>query len=477
LIGGRPIEARVDAGAKGGSGMAGSVLDPNVSITDMTKSREMLDEAAKVVPGGVHSGRRKLEPPMCVKRAHGAYVEDVDGNRFIDYHAAWGVILLGHSYPYVVDRVSEAIRERVMFSVGTTESELALSQKIVEHVPSVEQVLFCGSGSESTFYAIRVARGFTNREKVLKFQGCYNGFHDFVLRGNLPTAPDAVESTGEGNASLSRYNTAGIFHPALESTIVCTYNDLDDVEAAVAANPEQIAAMIVEPILHNAATIHPKPGFLEGLREICSREGIVLIFDEVITGFRHSLGGYQQLAGVTPDLTCMGKALGTGFQIAALGGRADIMERFTTTADGDVWFGGSYNGNEVGVAAALANIHVLETENVYEHTFRLGERMRNGLDEIVSEAGIPHVVAGFGGLYVLMFLEPPLEMYDDYLRNDVNLFLRYRRQLIKRGVFEMPENVGRNHISFSHTDDDIDRTLDASRDALRAALDEPAGRP
>jgi glutamate-1-semialdehyde 2,1-aminomutase len=454
--------------------MLGSVLNPTTPVNDMIKSRALLDEASKVVPGGVHSGRRKLEPPLCVRRAHGAYVEDVDGNRFIDYHAAYGAILLGHSYPEVVDRVSRAIRERVLFAVGTTESEAALAKKIAQHVPSAERVLFCGSGSESTFYAIRAARAVTGRPKVLKFQGCYNGFHDFVLRGDLTNRLTVVGSGIDASANLVRYDSAGIFGPALENTLVCRYNDLGDVEEAVVANQEQIAAIILEPILHNATTIHPRPGFLEGLRELCNREGIILIFDEVITGFRHNIGGYQKVCGVTPDLTCMGKALGTGFPIAALGGRADIMERFTTTANGDVWYGGSYNANEVGVSAALANLHVLETQNVHEHTFRLGDRMRAGLKEIAEEEGIPHVVAGFGGIFVLAFLEPPLEGYEDYLRIDLDLFLAYRRQLIKRGVFEMPENVGRNHISFSHTEDDIDKTLEAARDALRAALDQTA---
>jgi glutamate-1-semialdehyde 2,1-aminomutase len=451
----------------------GSVLNPAVPVNDMAKSRALLDTASEVVPGGVHSGRRKLEPPLCVQRAHGAYLEDVDGNHFIDYHAAYGAILLGHSYPEVVARVSAAIRERVLFAVGTTESEAALARKIVQHVPSAERVLFCGSGSESTLYAIRAARAVTGRSKVLKFQGCYNGFHDFVLRGDLTNKPGTGSGIG-ASANLMRYDSVGVFEPALEHTLVCAYNDLDDVKEAVAANPEQVAAIILEPILHNATTIHPRPGFLEGLRELCNSEGIILIFDEVITGFRHDLGGYQKLVGVTPDLTCMGKALGTGFPIAALGGRADIMERFTTTADGDVWYGGSYNANEVGVSAALANIEVLESENVHEHTFQLGDRMRAGLGEIAEEAGVPHVVAGFGGIFVLAFLEPPLETYDDYLRNDLDLFISYRRQLIKRGVFEMPENVGRNHISYSHTADDIDRTLEAARDALRAALDETA---
>jgi glutamate-1-semialdehyde 2,1-aminomutase len=446
------------------------MTESTAATTEMAGSRRLLSEAAKVVPGGVHSGRRKLEPPLCVGRANGAYLTDVDGNRFIDYHAAYGAILLGHSYPAVVTRVSEEIRERVLFAVGTTETEVAVAKKIVEHVPSVEQVLFCGSGSESTMYAIRLARAVTGREKVLKFQGCYDGFHDYVLRGDLTNRP-AGQVGGASGANLVSYDSAGVFSGALASTLVCRFNDLDDVEAAFRAHAGEIAALIVEPIMHNASTIHPRPGFLGGLRRLCDREGTLLVFDEVITGFRHHLGGFQAIAEVAPDLTCMGKALGTGFPIAALGGRREHMQRFTTTDDGDVWYGGSYNANGVGVAAALANLELLEAGDVHRHIFRLGDRMRDGLREIADDAGIPTVVTGFGSIFVMMFLEPPLETYDDYLRNDLPLFLSYRRELIARGIFEMPENVGRNHISYSHTDDDVDLTLDAAREALRAALD------
>jgi glutamate-1-semialdehyde 2,1-aminomutase len=444
-------------------------------VGELTGSRRLLAQASRVVPGGVHSGRRKLEPPLCVRRAAGAYLEDLDGNRFIDYHAAYGAILLGHSYPEIVKRVDEEIRERVLFAVGTTETEAAAAAKIVEHVPSVEQVLFCGSGSESTMYAIRLARAVTGREKVLKFQGCYDGFHDYVLRGDLTNQAPSEGGSATG-ANVVSYESAGIFSGALANTLVCRFNDLDDVETALAANTGQVAAMIVEPIMHNASTIHPRPGFLEGLRRLCDHEGTLLVFDEVITGFRHHIGGYQAIAGVMPDLTCMGKALGTGFPVAALGGKREHMERFTTTDEGDVWYGGSYNANGVGVAAALANLQLLESGEVHRHMFRLGDRMRDGLRAIADEAGIPSVVTGFGGIFVMLFLEPPLETYEDYLRNDLPLFLAYRRELIARGIFEMPENVGRNHISYSHTDEDVDRTLEAADDALRAALDRNARR-
>jgi glutamate-1-semialdehyde 2,1-aminomutase len=261
---------------------------------------------------------------------------------------------------------------------------------------------------------------------------------------------------------------------AIDATLVCRFNDLEDVEATVAAEPEGIAAIIVEPIAHNSPGLVPRPGFLEGLRALCDREGIVLVFDEVITGFRHGLGGYQAIAGVTPDVTALGKAIANGYPLAAVAGRRELMQRFNTTRDGDVHFGGTYNGNAVAVEAGLATIEQLEANGVHEHVFALGERMRAGLREIADRAGIPAVVGGFGSLFVLCFMEGPLETYDDVLRNDAALFGRYRRELVARGIFEMPESLGRSHISWSHTAEDIDLSLEAAEAALRAALDATA---
>ena len=257
---------------------------------------------------------------------------------------------------------------------------------------------------------------------------------------------------------------------AVDATLVCRFNDLADVEAAFDAHPEQIAAVVIEPIGHNSPGIVPEPGFLEGLRTLCDREGALLVFDEVITGVRHGLGGYQAIAGVTPDLTALGKAIANGFPLAAVAGRRVHMERFNTTSDGDVHFGGTYNGNAAAVEAGLATIEHLERHDVHAHVFRLGERMRSGLAAIAAQAGVPAVVGGFGSLFVLCFMEGPLRSYEDVLRNDNALFMRYRRELIARGIFEMPESLGRSHISAAHTDDDVDRSLEAARDALRAAV-------
>jgi glutamate-1-semialdehyde 2,1-aminomutase len=426
-----------------------------------SRSHDLLEVAAEVIPGGVNTCRRRSDPKLCIRRGEGAYLWDLDGRRYTDYHAAYGAIFLGHSHPEVTRRVAEAVRERVLFGVGVTESEVELAQKIVDHLPSAEQVVVCNSGSEATYHALRLARGVTGREKVVKFQGSYNGFHDYVLR-NVLSRPAMVGRRDP--------HSSGMLGAAVDATLVCRYNDLEDVERTFAKHDAEIAAIMIEPIGHNAPGILPQPGFLEGLRAICDRSGALLIFDEVITGFRHGLGGYQGICGVTPDLTTLGKAIANGFPLAAVAGRRAYMERFTTNPAGDVHFGGTYNGNSVAVEAGLATIEHLEANPVHEHVFALGERMRTGLRELADEAGIPAFVGGYGSIFVLCFMDGPLRSYDDVLRNDNERFLRYRRGLIARGVFEMPESLGRSHISASHTAADVDRSLEAARDALRDAV-------
>jgi glutamate-1-semialdehyde 2,1-aminomutase len=428
----------------------------------MNASEALLERAAEVIPGGVNTCRRRSEPRLCFRRGAGAYLEDVDGRRYLDYHAAYGAIFLGHSHPAVTERVSRAIEETVLFGVGVTEAEVRLAEKIAQYVPSVDQTVVCNSGSESTYHAIRLARGVTGRQKLIKFQGCYDGFHDYVLR-NVLSRPERV---GQRDP-----HSAGMLEAAIDATLVCRYNDLDDVRTTLERHGEDVAAIIVEPVAHNSPGLLPRPGFLEGLRELCDATGALLIFDEVITGFRHGLGGYQSLAGVHPDLTTMGKAIANGFPLAAIGGRREHMERLNTTADGDVHFGGTYNGNAAAVEAGLATIEQLEDGTVHERVFALGGRMRAGLAEVAERVGVPAVVGGFGSLFVLCFMDGPLETYEDVLRNDDALFGRYRRELIKRGIFEMPESLGRSHIGASHTEADIDRSLEAAEESLRAAVD------
>jgi glutamate-1-semialdehyde 2,1-aminomutase len=427
-----------------------------------TRSADLLDEAARYIPGGVNTCRRRSTPRICIRRGRGAHIEDVDGNRYLDYHAAYGAILLGHSHPAVIERVTRALPDRVLFGVGVTEAEVRLAERIVHAVPSVEEVVVCSSGSEATYHAIRLARGVTGRQKIVKFQGCYNGFHDYVLR-NVLSPPELVGRRDP--------QSKGMLEAAIDATLVCRFNDLEDVERTLAAEGEDVAALILEPVAHNAPGLLPLPGFLEGLRALCDRTGALLIFDEVITGFRHHLGGYQAIAGVLPDLTTMGKAIANGFPLAAVGGRRRLMEHYTTNPRGDVHYGGTFNGGSASVEAALATIEQLEDGRVHAHLNRLGERMRAGLREIGARAGIPVTVGGFGSLFVLCFMEGPLESYEDALRNDTDLFVRYRRELIARGIFEMPESLGRSHISAAHTEADIDRSLEVAEVALAAALD------
>ena len=435
---------------------------PGLQITDNGNLR-LHEEAKQYTPGGLHTAIRIIEPPLCIRRARGAYLWDEDDKRYIDYHAAFAPIILGHCHQAVVDRVVEAIRETDLYGVTTTHSELDFSKKIVEHVPSVEQVLVCCTGSEATFHAVRLARAATGRRKIIKFQGCYHGWHDYVLR-NVISGRQLVNKWDPGSA--------GMLHEAVENTLVCRFNNLDEVEEAVKENPDQIAGVILEPIPHNVGCILPKQEFLEGLRQICDREGIVLIFDEVITGFRHHIGGYQSICGVTPDLTTMGKAIANGFPIAAIGGKRELMQRFNTRVGGDVFFSGTFNGHASCLAAALATMEIMEAEAVHDHIFRLGKKMRDGLREMVNRLGYPCTVAGFGSVYTMYFMEErPIENFDALLANDAALYIRYRQELMKRGVFEIPMNLKRNHLSYSHTDADVDLSLEAAEEALGAAFD------
>ena len=425
-----------------------------------TKTERLFEAATRVIPGGINSLRRRIDPPLCVKTAKGAYFTDLEGKTYIDYHLAYSPIILGHAYDPVDDAVCEAVRDGVLFGVGVTEREVELAERITSHLPAVDQVLLCNSGSEATQHAIRVARAFTQRTYIIKFQGTYHGFHDYVLRNVLSEA-NRVGQRDPGSA--------GMLDAAVDHTLIARFNDLDSVEALLKEHSGQVAAVLVEPIGHNSPSIMPQPGFLEGLRRLCDEYGSVLLFDEVITGFRHSLAGYQAFTDVRPDLTTFGKSIANGYPVAAIGGRTEIMEMFST-AGGPVQYGGTFNGNTVGVAASLATMDALEEPGVYDHLFALGERMRNGLHEIASAEGIPFHISGFGSIFIILFMEGPLVTYDDVLRNDADLFVRYRNNLVSRGAFEMPENIGRSHVTVSHTQADVDRTLDIAQDALRAAL-------
>ncbi len=437
-----------------------------IEMQSHEKSRQGYASACEVMPGGVNTSLRRFEPHLVFARARGATFTDADGNEYIDYQAAFGPIILGHNFDAVNRRVRETMEKIDLLGIGTTELEIALARKVCEHVPSAEKVLFTNSGSEATYEAIRLARAVTGRKKIIKFQGCYHGWHDAVAM-NVITPADCLGA----RQPLS----AGSLPEVTEQTLICDFNSLDDVERTVRANKEGIAAIILEPIPHNIGCVLPKPGFLEGLRDITRLNGIILIFDEVITGFRHGLGGYQKICGVTPDLTTLGKAIANGYPISALCGKRELMDRFNTHPSGDVFFAGTFNGHALTCAAALATVKVLEREDTYAHTFGLGERMRNGLEDITKRLGIKATVAGFGSVFLTYFMEGPIESYTDLTRNDERMFVAYRRKLIERGIFKLPMNLKRNHISLSHTAAMVDRTLEAAEDVLRKLVRAGAG--
>ena len=425
-------------------------------------TRSLADRASAAIPGGVNSGQRRVPglEGLVVAATSGATFTAADGTTYTDYHAAFGPPLLGHGDPDVDAAVATTAAEVGNMGVGVTPVEIELAERLVAHVPSLEKVLLTATGSEATFHALRLARTVTGRRHVVKFQGCYHGWHDAVAMNVISPA----ERVGTKDP-LSQ----GILAEVLDATIVLPFNDAEAVEQAI--RDHDVAAVILEPIPHNIGAVLPKPGFLERLRELTERSGTVLVFDEVITGFRHGLGGYQEIAGVTPDLTALGKAMANGWPVSALGGKAELMDLFSTTPGQPAFFAGTFNGHPPTAAAALATIEKLEREPVHEHVFRLGQRARTELQALYDRLGVPAVVSGFGSVFVSYFLDGAVERYDDLLANDVDLFVGYRHELMRHGIFELPLNLKRSHFSYAHTDADVDRLLEATEQAVLRVLD------
>ena len=421
-------------------------------------SRRLAEKAERIIPGGVNSATRAIGAPWAWSSAHGATITDLDGTRYTDYHAAFGAILLGHADERVDSAVARAMADIDLVGVGITELEVEAAELIVDAIPSAEMVISTMSGSEATFQAVRLARGATGRPYILKFQGCFHGSYDAIAR-NVISPPDLAWKRDP--------NSSGILDDALDHTLVAEFNDLASVQELFARHPEQIAAVILEPVPHNVGALLPEQSFLEGLREITREHGSVLIFDEVITGFRHALGGYQEICGVTPDLTTFGKAMGNGFPVAGLAGSTEIMQHFTP-AGGTVMLAGTFNGNAASMAAAVATLSVLKDPEVdfYGHVHRLGERMRTGLQSIADELGIAAHITGIGSVFIPYFLEGEVRGYRDLLRNDDEAYAAFHRRMIEKGSFMYPMALKRNHISLAHTEADVDRTLAQAEEVL-----------
>ena len=428
----------------------------------LNKSRKLFEEARKLTPGGVHSSIRFFDPyPIFISKAKGSKIYDVDGNEYIDYHLAFGPVVLGHGHPGVVTAVKDQLSTGIIYGLSN-ELEVEVAKKIKTHVPSAQMVRFCNSGTEATYHAIRVARAYTKRWKIIKFEGAYHGWHDYVSVSSSPSLRDA----GPRESPASVPDTDGLPTEVAKNTIVVPFNDPEVLEKTIKKHKGDIAALITEPILHgNATCIPPKKGFLKILREITMKYDIVLIFDEVVTGFRHGIGGAQKLFNVTPDLTTFGKAMANGFPVAAVCGRKDIMEMFKPT--GRVDYGGTFNGNPISMAATLATIRELEKGDVCQRLFNLGENLRNQLNEIVAELELKAQAVGFGSVFQLLFTEKKIRDYRDTLTSNTELFKKFQREMMGKGIFILPHANKRCHLSAAHTNEDIRYTIQNVREILK----------
>lgn len=442
----------VGAGRPGRAGGGVTVTRP------LVKSQALNDRALQVIPGGVSSSMRGIEPRAFV-RAEGAYIWDADGNRYVDFHGAFGPIILGHADPHLAEKVHEGTASMDIVGAGVSELEVLLAEKLNRLIPSAQKVLFANSGSEATFHAIRVSRAFTGRRKLIKFQGCYHGWHDYTAANVISPA----QKVGHLDPISS-----GIGKESLDELIVLRFNDVEQLETTMQRVGDQVACVILEPIIHTIGCVLPTQRFMETLRRTTAEHGAMLIFDEVVTGFRHHLGGYQAICGVTPDLTTLGKAIANGYPVAALAGRADVMDRFNTRLEGDVHFGGTFNGNAFSMVACLATIEALEADDgaIHKRLYALGERMRTGLDAIVERLGIPARPTSFGSVFVCYFTDRDVLSFDDALTSDPEMYVGFHREMTNRGFYMLPLNLKRNHLTAAHTVQDVDDALAAADDVL-----------
>ncbi|MGE6785880.1 aspartate aminotransferase family protein [Ensifer adhaerens] len=416
-----------------------------------TNNEAIAARAETVIPGGLLSPSRRLGAPIAFARAEGAYLYDADGNRYTDYHCAFGANVLGHRPPAVAAAIAKTAENLDLIGAGVLELEVEVAELLVNAIPCADQVAFCSSGSEATYHALRLARAYTGRKQIIKFQGGYHGWHDYVAMNG--------QSSRQMIGSYDPMSD-GMLFDAARHTAILPYNDAGAVEDYIRKNPGEVAAIIVEPIAHNMGAVIAEKQFLSDLRRITTEHGVVLIFDEVITGFRHALGGYQSIVGVTPDLSTFGKAATSGYPIGIVAGRREIMERVGRTGEGAVFMGGTFNGTPSSMAAVKATIEELARPGVYERLFELGAYLRGEIDGIIARHGLKAQAAGFGSVWLVYFFDGAFRDYSDLLRNDNDLDMRFRRALIAgRQVFQ-PLQLKRLYLSLSHDRAVLNDTLE-----------------
>lgn len=420
----------------------------------MSKSENLYQQAQRSIPGGVNSPVRAFTGvggvPLFIERADGAWLYDADGKAYIDYVGSWGPMVLGHNHPAIRNAVIEAAERGLSFG-APTEMEVKMAELVCELVPSMEMVRMVNSGTEATMSAIRLARGFTQRDKIIKFEGCYHGHADCLL-----------VKAGSGALTLGQPNSPGVPADFAKHTLTCTYNDLASVRAAFEQYPHEIACIIVEPVAGNMNCIPPQPDFLPGLRALCDEFGALLIIDEVMTGFRVALGGAQAHYGVTPDLTCLGKIIGGGMPVGAFGGRRDVMEALAPT--GPVYQAGTLSGNPIAMAAGYACLTEIAQPGTHATLTDLTTQLAQGLRAAAQAENIPLVVNHVGGMFGLFFTDAAeVTCYDDVTRCDTERFKRFFHLMLEEGVYLAPSAFEAGFMSLAHSAEDIQRTVDAAR--------------
>jgi glutamate-1-semialdehyde 2,1-aminomutase len=422
----------------------------------MTSSESLFQSAQRLIPGGVNSPVRAFRgvggTPFFVARAAGARIEDVDGRSYLDFLGSWGPLILGHAVPAVVEALAEAAQRGTSYGAPTA-AEVEMAELIARAVPSMEMVRLVSSGTEAAMSAIRLARGATGRDLVVKFDGCYHGHADSLL-----------VRAGSGGVTFGVPDSRGVPAPLAALTVALPFNDLPAVSQLMAERGREVAVVVVEPVAGNMGVVPPARGYLEGLRELCTRHGALLLFDEVITGFRVAYGGAQSLYGVRPDLTCLGKIIGGGLPVGAYGGRRDLMEQVAPL--GGVYQAGTLSGNPLAVAAGLATLRALEDPAAYQRLEALGARLEAGLVEAAKRVGVPLTVNRVGSMLTGFFADGPVVDLDSAKRSDTARYGRFFHGMLGRGVFLAPSQFEAAFVSLAHTEEDVDSAARAAHETL-----------